>query len=424
MAGPVKDSPFDRFERESGDQLKQLRLLAKVLKESPELDGMATRATRQGDFANLGLLPAEDSATLGHYDGETRRVRLSAALFDPKDDIEDISNRLTDVFAHELTHALRGAESRQYHVDFTREVHDKATSREVPRDYTALVQGYIERRRQEEAVAEIGGLNAVASRLQHLGDEPVTERRLAAAVRETSSCVELDALGNATGLKPGIRFDPQTRRVPADAGNQQAVAQCFFDIDRPIGAYVPGAAAEAISVIARVEGELGKEDLGRRTRDAHIDLKALGVDHAQLAREKLHLYPNAGPFHFTDTSNGQTVVRELQPTRKGAHAQELVVDAGLLLRTPEAPPLEAGARPLDPAGEMGLPAIEARPSPEVQQGAPATPAPEPSRPGQASLGAPAPSGPPVTPDFRNPHHPLQGRYQQGLQAVHTLETAH
>jgi len=52
------------------------------------------------------------------------------------------------------------------------------------------------------------------------------------------------------------------------------------------------------------------------------------------------------------------------------------------------------------------------------------PAPEPPRLAQASLDTPAPSGPPVTPDFRNPHHPLHGRYQQALQAVHAMEAQH
>ena len=171
-----KDSPFHRYERESGDQSRELKLLAKALEESPELDAMSTRATRKDDFVNLGLLRAEDSAALGHYEREARVVRLGAAIFDSQPDARDTLNRLTHVFGHELTHALRGSESRQYHADFTGEVHDKVTSREVPRDYTALVGRYVERRRQEEALAEIGGLDAVASRLQHLNKGPVTGR--------------------------------------------------------------------------------------------------------------------------------------------------------------------------------------------------------------------------------------------------------
>jgi len=163
-----QDSPFHRYERESGDQSKELKLLAKALRESSELNAMSTRATRQGDFVNFGLLPAEDSAALGRYDRDRRTVRLSAAIFDPQPDVQNTLNRLTDVFGHELTHALRGAEFRQYHAGFTDQVYKKAVSPQVPRDYTALIEGYMERRRQEEALAEIGGLNAVASRLQHL----------------------------------------------------------------------------------------------------------------------------------------------------------------------------------------------------------------------------------------------------------------
>ena len=88
------------------------------------------------------------------------------------------------------------------------------------------------------------------------------------------------------------------------------------------------------------------------------------------------------------------------------------------LRTPSAP----GA--LDAPGEVrshspGSPSDHPSASPD-----PLTTTPQSPRPAQASLDTPAPSGPPITPDFRNPHHPLQGRYQQALQAVHTMEAQH
>ena len=88
-----QDSPFHSFNRESGYQSKELELLVKALRESPELNAMSTRATRQGDFVNFGLLPAEDSAALGRYDREARVVRLSAANFAPRADAEDTLNR-------------------------------------------------------------------------------------------------------------------------------------------------------------------------------------------------------------------------------------------------------------------------------------------------------------------------------------------
>jgi len=83
--------------------------------------------------------------------------------------------------------------------------------------------------------------------------------------------------------------------------------------------------------------------------------------------------------------------------------------------SPAAHGLPAAQRPVD------MPAIQVRSSPEVQQGAPA---PERPRPAQASLDTPAPSAPPVTPDFRNPHHPLHARYQQALDAVDVMEEKH
>ncbi|HLM52223.1 MAG TPA: XVIPCD domain-containing protein, partial [Pseudoxanthomonas sp.] len=88
--------------------------------------------------------------------------------------------------------------------------------------------------------------------------------------------------------------------------------------------------------------------------------------------------------------------------------------------TARTPP--AALEPVRPI--VDLPAIQVRPEPELRPGTPApavTPAPEPPRPGQASH---APPGPPVTPDFRHPHHPLQGRYQQAMQALHTMEAQH
>ncbi|HZF97159.1 MAG TPA: XVIPCD domain-containing protein, partial [Pseudoxanthomonas sp.] len=71
----------------------------------------------------------------------------------------------------------------------------------------------------------------------------------------------------------------------------------------------------------------------------------------------------------------------------------------------------------NPPGAMDTPG-------DARAPAAVTPAPEPPRPAQASLGAPAPSAPPVTPDFRNPHHPLHARYQQALAAVDAMEEKH
>ncbi|HZF96632.1 MAG TPA: hypothetical protein VEY92_00005, partial [Pseudoxanthomonas sp.] len=71
----------------------------------------------------------------------------------------------------------------------------------------------------------------------------------------------------------------------------------------------------------------------------------------------------------------------------------------------------------NPPGAMDTPG-------DARAPAAVTPAPEPPRPAQASLGTPAPSGPPVTPDFRNPHHPLHAHYQQALDAVEVMGEKH
>ncbi len=155
---------------------------------------------------------------LGHYEGGLWTIRLDSKLLEyHPTDIPKL-NLLTDVLGHEITHALRGEDAFKYREEFSSRVSTLAASQAIPRDYTPLIQEFVEWRRQEEAIAELGGINAVASRLQHIDQRPVAEKALANAVGPTSSCVVRNDLGDVIGFKPGKHFDPKSHTAPVTAG--------------------------------------------------------------------------------------------------------------------------------------------------------------------------------------------------------------
>jgi hypothetical protein len=334
-----KDTPFHRFQRAGGNE-QQLLLLETALRESPQLSSMSMKARDGGDFTRLSLL---DSGTRsGQYSGYYREVGLHSDVLKGPINQRNL-DLLTNVFAHELSHALDRREMSDFSNAIERDAYDLA-ARPGPRDATSLVREYIDRGRLQESRAEIAGINAVADRMRNEGRGDVTESGLAERLFRASGSELVDESGAGFRFKPGIRFDPASQSVPDTPKNIEAVARHFFDTDRGEHGYREFYAAAAISALARGEAAY---------RDAHplsplaqtrIDLAALGVDPQVLRQQEFNFgEPPAGPFHFVDSSHGG-----------GRHVD--VAHTGP--RRPGDPLLRPG--PSDPMHTDRLPAQEAR----------------------------------------------------------------
>jgi hypothetical protein len=93
--------------------------------------------------------------------------------------------------------------------------------------------------------------------------------------------------------------------------------------------------ADAMSYVARIENDLARDNLAHRTRDAQVDLQALGVDFHKLSEERLYGHADTGPFQFTDTSHSQARIRDLQlKTAKEQDSSELTMEVASLLSMP------------------------------------------------------------------------------------------
>jgi len=312
-----KDTPFHRFQRAGGNE-QQLLLLGAALRESPQLNSMSMRARDMGDFTRLSLLDSD--TRLGQYSGYYREIGLHQDVLRGPIDQYNL-DRLTNVFAHELSHALDRREMSDFSNAIERDAYDLA-ARPGSRDATNLAREYIDKGRVQESRAEIAGVNAVADRIRNEGSETVTESALAKRLIDSGSSELVYVSEDGFRFKPGIRFDPVSQSVPATPENIESVARHFFDRDRGHHGYREFYAAAAISALARGEAAYREAHPMSRLGQTRIDLAALGLDPQVLRQQEFNFgEPAPGPYHFVDSSHGgdrHVDVAHTGPRRPGA----------------------------------------------------------------------------------------------------------
>lgn len=319
-----KDTPFERF-RLAGASEQQLQMLKVALHQAPELNVRVTKAMQDDDLTRINTLPTDGNR--GEYSGYYREIRFASDLLDAKINQRGV-DRVVDVFSHEIEHALRREEMQTFDTQFRQKASAQA---EQPgqRDATALVKEYIDKGRQQESLAELGGINGLADRMRAEGRGAVTENNVAKRLLEagTSTAVERDDMGGYR-FKQGIKFDAETQSVPANAQNLEAIGKHFFDIDRGAHSYKPFYAAAAIGAIAQTEFAQRELDPLHPQLQTRIDLAALGVNAADLRKQEFNLGINPpGPFGFIDTSRGRNQAVEVADTvSRKPGAPEMAID--------------------------------------------------------------------------------------------------
>ncbi|WP_374012419.1 hypothetical protein [Pseudoxanthomonas koreensis] len=312
-----RDSPFQGFARAGGSK-QQLEMLAAALRQSPKLNAMASRAMAGGDFQRLSQFESE--TRLGQYSTRYREIAIESGLLKGPMNRENL-DRLTNTFAHELSHAANRQEMFEFSI---RVEHDAFGLAEQPgpRDGTDLVREYIDKGREQETLAELAGINALADRMRNEGRGDVTEAELAERLHAAGGHDLVDQSGSEFRFKPGITFDPVSQSVPATPENIETVAQLFFDVDRGDRGYREFYAAAAISALARGEAAYRYHNPWARVGQTRIDLAALGVDPDVLRKQEFDFgEPPVGPYHFVDSSHGGSRyvdVAHTGPRRSGA----------------------------------------------------------------------------------------------------------
>lgn len=195
--------------------------LLRVFDASGLLRWQLNEATRIGVLTAFEVLP-EDAHAGGAYDGDTRTISIPLRMLRPDDEPET-----TFVLGHELQHALGNWEGRQRVDRFFRSAEFAASG---DYDYTPTIRSYLNWRRDDEAIANLAGWNALVDWVdQRIPGAGLDDVVLASRSRTRDFT---DPHGFGFAIKPLLTIRPDLR-FDLTAHNVAAMGTYYFD--RPPG---------------------------------------------------------------------------------------------------------------------------------------------------------------------------------------------
>lgn len=294
-----------------------VRDLREAIDTSPYLASVMTKAIDLGTLRRLEVSNQPNES--GHYDDKTGTVSISRTILAPINR-SDRLDMLAGTLGHESGHALMALSARQslntFVFNLDAAIKDGARYGESVVDVTPSSKEYMASARQNEALAELVSMNAVASRVVTTTGN-LNEAELLRRLEPTTACVKDGK------LEPGIHFDARGMQRPGNSIASpavEAVAVCHFDrSDSSLGTqgtsnYNGYYAAYTVSAGAA----LLRERAGSTTQSLPrlgYDLAELGTDTAKLEGAGLNLGGQGKVFGFVDTSHGQR--REVEVRQLG-----------------------------------------------------------------------------------------------------------
>jgi hypothetical protein len=312
--------------------------LQNTLNESPVLAGELKRAVTIKDPANhrhfslerFELLPP--NANLGGaYVGGTHTMSL------PADDLVAQRGRkfrpvaLTFVLGHEIQHAFNQAETRRSTLAFRDGVTRVSRSASPIHDYTAVLAEYLGELRKDEAKGQIGGWNAVQSRIKAPYGRVTLEAMRDADDRMRDFVPFGDGLARAA-THPDIVLNADMTMSPTP-GNIEAMGKHYFD--RPSRDHVPSGSKERIIGLNHdhvanypnhygkyaIEQILAEEEksplLHGRKPEVTFDMARLGLFEDVLERQGLDLSKSHEKVQYFDSSQLPSAPHHFNHTVQG-----------------------------------------------------------------------------------------------------------
>lgn len=191
--------------------------LLRVFDDSALLRWQLNQATRAGELTAFEVLP-DDAHAGGRYDGDTRTVSIPLGMLRPDGEPET-----TFVLGHELQHALGNWEGRQRVERFFRSSEFAAYANF---DYTPAIGDYLDRRRDEEAIANLAGWNALVDWVDHRIPGASLDDVVLASRSRTRDFVDPQAFGFT--VKPLLTIRPDLR-FELSPDNISAMGTYYFD---------------------------------------------------------------------------------------------------------------------------------------------------------------------------------------------------
>lgn len=290
-----------------------------AIASSPYLRQIMTEAVTAGTLQHIRMgTPGANEG--GHYDGGKRAIYLSPETFAIFKQPTDRLDAITSTLGHETGHALYAEKAEKERTFATYSITEgiRAAGQDGEFDATALVNGFIRSSRRDEALAEIHGWNALASRIEYTKGVPPSQEEMLRRANPSTDCV--DGPQKNPRLEAGIILDADmymsdTRLPKAGLINLEPVAQCHFDQSgKSLG--TGGGANYTNYYGAYLVEQLADDTRGwANPPKIKLDMEKLGLDKAQLESTGLRL-SNDG-FSLVDTSQGRYKPMTLRSSGSG-----------------------------------------------------------------------------------------------------------
>lgn len=329
-----------------------------TITSSPYLSNVMVAAIENGSLKHLDT--TNEPFQSGHYQQRTGTIHLNTSNFDAKgfDNASARRDNLAVVIGHEAGHALLAdaSERERYALRYNMGETIRTASHDgTAADLTGPANRYVSFMRRNEAMAELVGMNALASRTT--GTDGTFDRAEFLRRADLSTpCVDKGTLAPGITLSPaGIQvIGKQFRTSPAI----EAVAECYTDPGASIGQHGDSSYRDTHGtyVMKMAASELSDYAKGTTMHvpTIELDMATLKLDPNRIERAGLDLGGNGRSFSYVDTSNGRREYESVSHTQAQSAAENSHrLDSSAQVRSPaQVFRADSPGHPDQPAFEM------------------------------------------------------------------------
>ncbi|MET7142469.1 hypothetical protein M3S04_13290 [Xanthomonas sp. PPL139] len=270
---------------------KEGQALRQMLDNTPELRSRVEQAIGQQQLS--GFAPSPEAGT-GSYSPRTGQIELpmdvlaTAKMHSPRD---DSANTARIVLGHEIGHAINKTAIDRSNAAFAAKIDGIAAS-PSPHDYTAALKAYGQEQRTREAKDEIAGVNTLADYVTR-NTPKATLKDLYNASTEMASYIDKQGVGSKATYtaRDGLSFGKDLKIDADNPRNVEVMGKLFYDAR----GYPQHYGERALAQIANAEDRAQAQHPERTPPAVHADLKAVGIDAAQVPRDLLPAGFRDGP---------------------------------------------------------------------------------------------------------------------------------